>query len=247
MCAATVVAVVACAPGGGTPPTPGPTPSPSGSSPGPTASPTGDPRIRILTPTRDTTVLTPVALTGTANTFEAQLVVDAQNKTGDTLCVREVTASSGSGTEGAWQAVLGVVPQGDTEESIVLRAFERSAADGSIVNLVELPVTLSADRPDIVVTSPVCGDTVSAGGPLLIEGRATVFEAALTVELRDAAGTVVFSRNLMTGEGGVDSPFSELLTLPAGVAPGFYDLVAFNISAKDGAFENEFPVQLLIE
>lgn len=240
-----IIAITACGYGGGTPPYGSPPPVSSGT-PTPTA-PAGDPLIRIVEPVVDATVTTPVALSGTSNTFEAQLVVDAQNEAGDTLCIRHVSATSGSGTEGTWETVLGIVPETDTDAPIVLRAYERSAQDDSIVNLVELPVTLSAERPVIFLTSPVCGDTVASGGALSIQGRATVFEAALTVELRDAAGTVVFSRDLLSEEGGVESNFGELVTLPADLPGGFYDLVAFNISAKDGAVENEFPVQILVQ
>ena len=239
-----ILAITACGYGGGTPPYGSPPPGSSGT-PAPTAT-AGDPLIRILEPAPGATVTTPVTLSGTANTFEAQLVVDAQNEAGDTLCVRHVSATSGSGTEGSWSTVLGIVPETDTDAPVVLRAYERSAEDDSIVNLVERAVTLSAERPAIFLTSPVCGDTVASGGALSVQGRAMVFEAALTVELRDAAGTVVFSRNLLSEEGGVESNFGELVTLPADLPGGFYDLVAFSVSAKDGSIENEFPVQIRI-
>ena len=186
----------------------------------------------------------PLEADGTANTFEAALTVDAINAAGDILCMRRVTATPSSGAPGVWQAVLGFAPQGDTEEPITLRAYEESAEDGSIINLVERQLTLSAEHPAIFLTSPVCGDVVAAGGPLAVQGLATVFEAALTIELRDAAGNAVFTHNLMTAEGGVESPFGEIVTLPAGLTVGFYDLVAFNVSAMDGSVENEFPVQV---
>jgi len=240
-----ILAITACGYGAGTPPYGSPPPGSSGT-PTPTAT-AGDPVIRILEPAADAMVSTPVAVSGTANTFEAQLVVDAQNVAGDTLCIRHVAATSGSGTEGTWATVLGVVPESETDAPVVLRAYELSAKDGSIVNLVERAVTLSAERPAIVLTSPVCGDTVAPGGALSIQGRATVFEAALTVELRDAAGAVVFSRNFLSEEGGVESDFGELVTLPVDLPGGFYDLVAFSLSAKDGSVQNEFPVQIVVQ
>ena len=104
-----------------------------------------------------------------------------------------------------------------------------------MINLVERKVLLAPKRPPIMLTSPVCGDVVAPGGTLAIQGLATVFEAALTVELRDASGTAVFSKNLMTEEGNVESRFSDLAIMPAGLVPGFYDLVAFNLSPKDGS------------
>ena len=64
--------------------------------------------------------------------------------------------------------------------------------------------------------------------------------------MRDASGAAVFSKNLMTEEGNVESRFSDLVTMPAGLVSGFYDLVAFNISPKDGSIENEFPVRIRV-
>ena len=221
------------------------TPTPPPASETPTTPPPSD-AIAIDEPADGAVVTVPLATSGTANTFEAALTVDVLNDAGDILCERHLTATSGSGTRGTWEALLGFAPQRDTEEPVTLRAYELSAKDGSIINLVERQVTLSPEHPPILMTSPVCGDVVAAGGELSVQGLATVFEAALTIELRDAAGTAVFSRNLMTSEGGVESPFGERITVPAGLAAGFYDLVAFNYSAKDGSVENEFPVQISV-
>jgi Predicted solute binding protein len=230
---------------------PAPTPSPSATvSPAPTPSPSESSAatIDIQSPVDGSTVAVPVRMRGTANTFEAALTVDALNEAGDILCVRHIMATSGSGTPGTWETRLGFAPESDTEIApVTLRAYELSAKDGSITNLVERKVSLSPNRPPIMVTSPVCGDAVAPGGSLAIQGLATVFEAALTVELRDASGAAVFSKILMTEEGNVESRFSDVATIPAGLVPGFYDLVAFNFSAKDGSIENEFPVQLRVE
>ncbi|MEO7374169.1 MAG: Gmad2 immunoglobulin-like domain-containing protein [Terrimesophilobacter sp.] len=155
---------------------------------------------------------------GTANTFEASLTVDAVNEAGDFLCIHHIMATSGSGTTGTWETHLGFAPESDTEIApVTLRAYELSAKDGAIVNLVERKVFLSPKRPPILMTSPICGDVVTPGGTLAIQGLATVFEAALTVELRDASGAAVFSKNLMTEEGNVESRFSDLVTMPAGL------------------------------
>lgn len=237
--------VVGCAENPTAPAPSSSTPTPPPASETPSTPPVSD-AIAIDVPEDSAQVTVPLATSGTANTFEAALTVDVLNEAGDILCVRHLSATSGSGTRGTWQALLGFAPQRDAEEPVTLRAYELSAKDGSIINLVERELTLSPEHPPIVLTSPVCGDVVAAGGELSVQGLATVFEAALTVELRDAAGTAVFSRNLMAAEGGVESPFGERITVPAGLAAGFYDLVAFNYSAKDGSVENEFPVQVAV-
>jgi len=213
----------------------------------PTPTPSALPAIEIQGPTDGATVTVPITMRGTSNTFEAALTVDAVNEAGDFLCIRHIMATSGSGTPGTWETPLGFAPASDTEVApVTLRAYELSATDGSMINMVERKVLLSPKRPPIMMTSPVCGDVVAPGGTLAIQGLATVFEAALTVELRNASGAAVFSKNLMTEEGNVESLFSDLATLPANLAPGFYDLVAFNYSPKDGSVENEFPVQIRV-
>lgn len=234
---------------------PGPSATPSASatvtsSPtlAPSPSPSPSPAIDIRSPAAGATVSVPFVMRGTANTFEAALTVDAVNEAGEFLCIRHIMATSGTGTPGTWETQLAFAPQRDTEITpVTLRAYEFSAKDGSMINLVERKVLLAPKRPPIMMTSPVCGDVVAPGGTLAIQGLATVFEAALTVELRDASGTAVFSKNLMTEEGNVESRFSDLAILPAGLVPGFYDLVAFNVSPKDGSIDNEFAVQISVK
>jgi hypothetical protein len=204
------------------------------------------PLISIDSPAEGATTRTPIELSGTANTFEAALTVDVVDGSGTTLCVRSLTATSGSGTPGSWNAVLAIPPP-DAAVEVTLRAYSFSAADGSMENLVERPVSLAADRPLIFITAPGCGAAVSAGTALAVSGRAFVFEAALTVELRDASGAAVATQTALAARGDEESPWSTTLAVPAGLAPGSYDLVAYDLSARDGAVENEFAIQVLVE
>jgi len=247
-CATFLLAASGCASEGGASPTPTATsPAPTFTT-SPTPTPTPSAFITIDAPAAGATVSVPVTASGTANTFEAALTVDALNEAGDFLCIRNVMATSGSGTPGTWETTLGFAPESESVDMpVTLRAYEISAKDGSRVNLVERRITVSAKRPPIMLTSPICGDTVAPGGALAVQGLATVFEASLTIELRDASGTVVFTDNLTTEVGNEESRFSEIVTLPAGLTGGFYDLVAFNLSAKDGSIENEFPVQIKVQ
>ncbi|WP_167136814.1 Gmad2 immunoglobulin-like domain-containing protein [Diaminobutyricimonas sp. TR449] len=214
-------------------------PTPSGSP----SSPPAEAAITINLPREGATVEVPLTASGTANTFEAALTVEVVNQAGDILCLRHIMATSGSGTRGTWEARLGFVPESTADEPATLRAYELSAENGRPIHIVERPIVIAGDHPPILLTSPVCGDSVPSGGNLAIQGLANVFEAALTMEIRDASGAAVFTRQLMTTEAGVESPFGEIVTLPA-LPPGFYDVVAFNISAEDGSIQNEFPVQI---
>ncbi|PXA72173.1 Gmad2 immunoglobulin-like domain-containing protein [Cryobacterium arcticum] len=246
-----VTALAACAPG----PAPTPTPTPSASSSATasgtatsTATPpaTSGPVIQIDSPMADARVTVPVTASGTANTFEAALTLQLLTEAGDTLCVRQIMATSGSGTEGTWQTDLAFVPP-DSDQPTVLRAYELSAEDGSPINVVEVPVVVTPERPPIIIVTPVCGDTVAPGGQIAVTGRAQVFEAQFTLELRDAAGTAVLSQEVTAESGTEESNFSALLTMPADLPGGFYDLVGYNTSAKDGSVQYEFPVQILVQ
>ncbi len=207
-----VVALAGCAPGPVIPPAGTPTPSASSPSPTATASPTPTSTspalaITIDSPTDSESVAVPIPMSGTSNTFEASLTIDAIGPGGETLCVRHIMATSGSGTPGTWASELAFPPLGVGSE-ITLRAYELSAKDGSIINLVEREVNLTADRPRIFFTSPDCGATVARGSTLAVTGRALAFEAHLTLELRNASGTPVVTQQAFSAEGGTESDFT---------------------------------------
>lgn len=255
--------LVACTPGPA--PSASPTPAPSAS---PTATPSepptsttspsssdprasgtpaptdpADPAIVIEDPAADSRVSTPLSVSGRSNTFEGALTVQLITPVGDTLCIREVTATSGSGTEGTWQTVLGFMPP-EFDTPATLRAFERSAKDGSEANVVEQGVVITPDRPPIFIYQPVCGDRVAPGDPMFVKGRALVFEAQFSLDLRDASGEVILTQQVSAESGSEESNFDATVTIPADLPGGFYDLVAYDNSAQDGSIQHEFPVQI---
>jgi hypothetical protein len=184
-------------------------------------------------------------VSGEANTFEAALTIDVVDEAGMVACVRQLTATSGSGTPGTWEGALAFPPEVN-ELRVMLRAFAHSAEDGSVIDLVEYPITIAPDRPTLFLTSPTCGQVYEPGGLVFLTGLAAVFEAALNVDVRDASGTVVATLPVLADACCEHSNFSSSLTLPADLPPGFYDVVAYNLSAADGSIENEFPVQIEI-
>jgi hypothetical protein len=158
-------------------------------------------------------------------------------------CVRRLTATSGSGTPGTWEGTLAFPPEED-QLPVTLRAYSHSAKDGSIIDLVEFPITIATDRPPIFLTSPTCGQVYEPGGLMFVTGLAAVFEAALTVDVRNASGATIATLPVTAEACCEHSLFESRLTLPADLPPGFYDVVAYSLSAKDGSIENEFPVQI---
>jgi hypothetical protein len=236
-----MVALTSCAPGAGQSPTMSPTDgSPTSSPPTATA-----PAIVIGSPAEGETVSVPFTVSGEANTFEAALTIDAVDGSGTLMCVRHLMATSGSGTPGTWEGTLAFPPEIDALP-VMLRAYAHSAKDGSIIDLVEYPITIAPDRPPIFLTSPTCGQVYEPGSLVSVAGLAAVFEAALTVDVRDASGTAVVSLPVTAEACCEHSLFSSWLTLPSDIPPGFYDVVAYSLSAKDGSVENEFPVQIEI-
>lgn len=214
----------------------------------PTATPSESPEpagpaITITTPAEDDTVSVPFTVSGEANTFEAALTVEVVDQSGTGMCVRQLMATSGSGTPGTWEGTLAFPPEVDALP-VMLRAYAHSAKDGSIIDLVEYPITIAPDRPPIILTSPACGQVYEVGGLMMVTGTAALFEAALTVDVRDASGATVATLPVIADACCVESNFSSMLTLPTDIAPGFYDVVAYSLSAKDGTMENEFPVQI---
>lgn len=227
--------------------TPGPVPTPTAS---PTSAPTPSApettsaaAIVIESPTEGATVSVPFTVSGEANTFEATLTIDVVDEAGMVACVRHLTATSGSGTPGTWEGTLAFPPEVN-DLRVMLRAYAHSPEDGSVIDLVEYPITIAPDRPPIFLTSPTCGQVYEPGGLVFLTGLAAVFEAALNIDVRDASGTAVATLPVQADACCEHSNFSSSLTLPTDLSPGFYDVVAYNLSAADGSIENEFPVQI---
>ncbi|MBI5288286.1 MAG: Gmad2 immunoglobulin-like domain-containing protein [Chloroflexi bacterium] len=205
-----------------------------------TPSPAPSGAITIDAPENDAQVSVPFEVSGEANVFEAALVLQALDPGGAVLCEQQVQATSGTGTPGTWSATLAFPPPA-SEREVTLRAFSRSAKDGSEENVVTRPVRVRPDLPAIVVEAPRCGVTTIAQSVVTASGTASVFEGSLQVELRDATGTVVATKTVQTvgaPERGDWATAFDVGPLPAGQ----YEVAAYSISAKDGSVENEFAV-----
>ena len=98
------------------------------------------PQILVETPLPGARSASPIRVTGTANTFEASLFVDVLDRDGNTLSHKLVTATSGSGTRGTFDAEVGF----DTADAQpgTLYAYESSAEDGRAIHEVRVPLTL---------------------------------------------------------------------------------------------------------
>ena len=93
-------------------------------------------------------------------------------------------------------------------------------------------------QPNITITSPKSNATVSS--PIVVTGKARVFENQFTVQMKDSSGKVVFQKEgVMTDakEAGVFGNYS--VSIPAPVNDGVnFTITAFSLSAKgDGSYE----------
>jgi len=96
------------------------------------------PAILVESPLPFEPVTAPLRVTGTANTFEATFEYELTDPDGKIVKRGFTTATSGSGTRGTFDFRIPFeIAQSGLGELIV---FERSAADGSRTNLVEIPV-----------------------------------------------------------------------------------------------------------
>lgn len=100
------------------------------------------PAILVESPLAFEEVGNPVRATGTANTFEANFHYELTDTDGRIVDEDFVTATSGSGERGTFDFTTAEyeIPFDGIGALIV---FERSAEDGSRINLVEIPVRMS--------------------------------------------------------------------------------------------------------
>ena len=102
------------------------------------------PPVLVESPLPGEGVTTPVRIDGTANTFEATFNVEVVDAGGKVLGERFVTATSGSGTRGTFDAEVEFKATSDGPGELVV--FELSAEDGSRTNEVRIPLRLRVLR-----------------------------------------------------------------------------------------------------
>ncbi|HYZ17998.1 MAG TPA: Gmad2 immunoglobulin-like domain-containing protein [Gaiellaceae bacterium] len=95
------------------------------------------PPILVESPAPGEEVSSPLRIKGTANTFEATFQVEVLGADRRVVGKRFVTATSGSGTRGTFDAN---VPFSATGGRVTLAVFELSAEDGSRIHEVRIPL-----------------------------------------------------------------------------------------------------------
>ena len=115
-------------------------------SPAPEPTPTGEPGggrpdpIEVTEPAVGATVTSPVTISGTADVFEATVSIRILDERGDVIADTFATATCGTGCRGDYEESVRFAV--DTEQPGTIEVFESSAEDGSMINVVRIPVTL---------------------------------------------------------------------------------------------------------
>ncbi len=99
------------------------------------------PPIAVALPIAGTVVHSPIAITGTANVFEATVSIRVLDANGEVIAQAFTTATCGTGCRGDFSTKVEVPI--DAEQPGTIQVFESSAQDGSMTNTVEIPVTLA--------------------------------------------------------------------------------------------------------
>ncbi|MFA4964430.1 MAG: GerMN domain-containing protein [Thermoleophilia bacterium] len=99
------------------------------------------PAIFVEVPTVGDHVGSPLIISGTANTFEAQFFARVRDAAGRSLVNQSIMATSGSGTRGTFNEAITF----STDSArVTLELYESSAADGRPVNVVRIPLRIAA-------------------------------------------------------------------------------------------------------
>jgi len=100
------------------------------------------PAIVVDGPMIGASVSSPVAISGTADVFEAVVSYRILDENGNVIAQGTTMASCGTGCRGDFSVHVSYVVAHDQRGTIEL--FEASAKDGSPTNVVDVPVTLTA-------------------------------------------------------------------------------------------------------
>jgi germination protein M len=97
--------------------------------------------IHVDSPVWNDTVTSPLRVYGTSNVFEATSQIQILDDSGKVLKESVVTATSGTGTRGTYDVTISF--DAEPGSDIVLRSFEYSAKDGSMINVVDIPLHMA--------------------------------------------------------------------------------------------------------
>ena len=98
------------------------------------------PAIIVNRPLGETEIASPVTVSGTANVFEANVLIRVVGSDDEVLAETFTTATCGTGCRGKFSEAVEFDVEEPTEATI--QVYEESAESGKPINMIEIPVTL---------------------------------------------------------------------------------------------------------
>ncbi|MBA3690553.1 MAG: Gmad2 immunoglobulin-like domain-containing protein [Actinobacteria bacterium] len=123
--------------------------------------------IEVTEPAPGATVTSPVTISGTADVFEATVSIRIVDGVNNVIAETFATATCGTGCRGDYS--IEVPYSVNTEQRGLIEVFEISAEDGSRINSVRVPVTLTPG-PEDPVAAAVEGDWTAPDGTVAPNG-----------------------------------------------------------------------------
>ena len=143
--------------------------------------------------------------------------------------------------------VVATLTQFSTIERVAFRLdgepVETIGGEGVVVDPPIGRTAIEEQSPQILIESPLPGDTVTS--PVRVRGTANVFEATVSIEVRDATGTVVHE-GFTTATSGTGTRGTFDTTLPLPELEGTMTVIAFEASAEDGRPLHVVDVQVTL-
>lgn len=131
--------------------------------------------------------------------------------------------------------VVATLTQFSTIERVAFRLdgepIETVGGEGVVVDPPIGRTAIEEQSPQILIESPLPEDTVTS--PIRLRGTANVFEATVSIEVRDESGAVVYE-GFTTATSGTGTRGTFDTTIPLQDLEGPITIVTFEASAEDG-------------
>jgi hypothetical protein len=148
------------------------------------------PPIAVASPQAGMRVQSPITIAGSANVFEATVSIRVLDATANVIAESFTTATCGTGCRGDFSTLVDVPI--DIEQRGTIQVFESSAQDGSMINTVEIPVTLVPGRTPQLEGVWYDGDGVPLKSSSVASEGTTIDVFFWSLECRSSGGSATF-------------------------------------------------------
>lgn len=168
-----------------------------------------DEQIELFSPRANGLYHSPVEVIGFSQTFEGNVNLRLTAADGTVLAERFTTGGSVDGFDFFHTYLRFTVSE---QISATLEVFETSAADGSELHKVTVPLVLIPGQRFVDLNTPAVGARVC--NPIVVSGYSNTFEAVVSVELRSRESTVITRTATTGGNLGIYADFFTSFTHP---------------------------------